>query len=58
MPEPQRRRDIQLGVLQSPVMHGDLHEQILRRGFRILDHDVEIPVLVEDPGIEQLEFGI
>ena len=38
-------------------MDGDLHQDIVGSRFGILDDDVPVAVLVEDPGVEQLEFG-
>jgi hypothetical protein len=32
-------------------------EQIVGRGLGVFDHDVEVAVVVEDAGVDQLELG-
>ena len=36
----------------------DPHEDVVGRGLRVLDEDVEVAVLVEDAGVEQLELRL
>jgi hypothetical protein len=33
-------------------------QEIVRRGLRVLDEDVEVPVLVEDAGVDELELSV
>ncbi len=42
--------------LGPAIVHRDQDQQVLGRGLGIFDEDVEIAILVEDPGIEQLVF--
>ena len=56
VPEPERGQDVQPGLRWAPVMHGDLQENILGRGLRVFDKDVEVPAFIEDPGIDKLIF--
>jgi len=58
VPEPQRRQHVQRRVFRAAVVHGHVHQQVFRRRLRILDHDIEVPVVVEYPRVEQLVLGI
>ena len=58
MPEPERGQHVQPRLLGSPVMHGDLHEDVFRGILRVFDEDVEVAVVVEDPGVDQLVLGL
>ncbi|HEY4595109.1 MAG TPA: hypothetical protein VIJ02_01815 [Thermoanaerobaculia bacterium] len=44
--------------LGPPVGHGDPDQDVLGIGFRVFGEDVEIAALVEDPGVEDLEFRL
>ncbi len=33
-------------------------QNVVGVGFGVLDEDVEVAILIEDPGVDQLEFGI
>ena len=52
--EPQGGQQVQLGRFRSPVDGGDLHQDVFRTAFGVLDEDVEIAVVVEDAGVEEL----
>ena len=54
--EPERRQELQLGRFRPAVVDRDLDQHVLGAGLGIFDEDVEITVLVEDPGIDQLIF--
>jgi hypothetical protein len=44
--------------LGPPVGDGDPDQDVLGIGFRVFGEDVEIAALVEDPGVEDLEFRL
>ena len=52
--EPQRRKDVQPRRFGAPVVHGHTDEDLLRLVLRVLDEHVEVPVVVEDPGVDEL----
>ena len=52
--EPQRRQQMQIGRVRSPVDRGDAHEDVFGRALGVLDEHVEIAVVVEDAGVEEL----
>ena len=52
--EPQRRQDVQSGRFRPAVVDGDADEHVLRAVLRVLDEHVEVAVVVEDAGVEQL----
>jgi hypothetical protein len=45
-------------TLRAAVDDRDLHQHVLLGCLGVLDRDVEVPVVVEDAGVDQLEFGI
>ena len=45
---------MQLGRLGAAIVDGDLDQDVLGRRLGVLDEDVEVAVLVEDAGVEQL----
>jgi hypothetical protein len=55
---PKLRQEVQRRRLASAIGGDDLHQDIVGRGLRVGDLDVEIPVAVEDAGVEQLEFRV
>ena len=55
--EPELRDQVDLGIFRTAVADLDTDAEVLRPILRVLDKDVEIAVLIEDAGIEQLEFG-
>ena len=56
--EPQRRQEVQVGRVRSAVGRGDLHQDVVGRALGVLDEHVEVPVVVEDAGIEQLVLHV
>ncbi len=58
VPEPEVREDVQRGFLRAAVEGRDPDQQVIRRRLGILDKDVEVPVVVEDPRVEQFVFHL
>jgi hypothetical protein len=56
VPEPQRRKDLEACRLLSAVVDGHADQEVLRALLRIFEEDVEVAVVVEDPGVEELVF--
>ena len=54
IPKPERRQEVQFGRLRSPVGRRDPHQDVFRTGLGVLHEDVEVAVVIEDAGIEQL----
>jgi hypothetical protein len=54
VPEPERRKEIEPGGFWPTVVDGDADEDVVRTLLCVLEEDVEVPVFVEDPGVEQL----
>ena len=52
--EPERRQQVQRPGLGPSVAHGDAHEDVLGGRLGVLDEDVEVPVAVQAPGVQQL----
>ena len=52
--KPERRQQRERGRLAGPVEDRDLDEQILGRRLRVLDVDVEVPVIGERARVDQL----
>jgi hypothetical protein len=46
------------GVFGATVGYGDSNSNVFRTRLRIFGKDVEVPVLLEDPGISQFELGV
>src|SRR5262249_12529876 len=46
----------QLGYFEPAVVDTDLDEDVLGRFLRILDENIEVAILIEDAGVEQLIF--
>ena len=44
--------------LRPAVVDGDSHQNVVRRGLAVFRKNVEVAVVVEDPGVEQLEFRL
>src|SRR6516162_996576 len=55
--EPEGRQHVDHAFLRRSVAYADLYQQIRRRGLRVFDKDIEIPVFIEDTGVEQFVFG-
>ena len=45
---------MQLGLLRSPIGGRDLHQDVLGARLGVFHEDVEVAVLLEDPGVEEL----
>ena len=56
--EPERRQQVQGGVVGAPVGHGDPDDDVVGRGLGILRDDIEVPPLVEHAGVGQLELRV
>ena len=56
--EPQRRQEVQLGRVRSPVGRRDLHEDVVGAALGVLHEDVEVPVVVEDARVEELVLHV
>ena len=52
--KPKVRQDVERRGLGPAVVRRDPDRQVLRIGFGVLDEDVEVAIVVEDAGIEQL----
>src|SRR6516162_268860 len=52
--EPQRRQDVHLGRLGPAIVDRNLDQNIFRPILGVFDEDVEVAVVVEDAGVEQL----
>jgi hypothetical protein len=52
--EPERGQNVERCRLRATVGHRDPDEDILGRGLGVLDEDVEVAVVREDAGVEQL----
>ena len=55
---PERRQHIQFGRDGTSIVNRDLNENVLRRFLGILDEDVEVAVVVEDPRVDQFVFEL
>ncbi len=44
---------MKLGCFRPPVDRGDLHEKIFRPAFGIFHEHVEVPIVIEDAGVQQ-----
>ncbi len=58
VPEPQRRQQVQPGGLGAAIVDRHPDEDVVRPGLGVFDEHVEVPVIVEDPRVDQfvLEF--
>ncbi len=56
--EPELRQQVERRRLGAAVVDGDPEEDVLRRRLGVLDEDVEVAVVVEDAGVEQLELRV
>ncbi len=54
VPEPERRQQVERRRVRPAIRRADLDEQVLGRGLRVVDLDVEVPALLEDARVEQL----
>ena len=58
VPEPERRQHVKRRRLRPPVVDGHAHQDVVRARLRVLHHHVEVAVVVEDAGVEELELGL
>ena len=56
--EPERRQQLQRRRVGAAVGHREPDQQVGRAPLRVLHDDVEVAVVVEDPGVEQLELRV
>ncbi len=56
--EPQRRQQVQRGRLGAAIAHGDLDQDVFRRGLGVLHEDVEVAVVLKYTRIHQFEFRV
>ncbi len=56
--KPERRQQVQLGRVGPAVGRRNADQDVVGIGLGVLYSDVEIPALVEDVGVGDLEFGI
>ena len=56
--EPQGRQQVQRGRIGTAVRRADLDQDVGRRRLRVFRDDVEVAVVVEDSGVEQLQLGV
>ena len=56
--EPECRQKMQLGRIRSPIGGRDPHENVFGFALGVLHEDVEIPVVIEDAGVEELIFHL
>ena len=52
--EPECRKHVQGRRVGAAVVHGHLDEDVIRRSLGVLHEHVEVAILVEDPGVDQL----
>src|SRR5205809_420817 len=55
--KPQRRQHVHVGRLGPAVGDRDADQHLVDGGLRVLDDDVEVAIVVEDAGVEQLVFA-
>jgi hypothetical protein len=55
---PGRAKQLQRGRHRAAVVGGDEHQHVVRGGLGVLNDDVEIPVVVEHAGVEQLVLHV
>ena len=56
--EPQRGEEVEGRGGGSPVVGSDQHEDVVRGLLRVFHDDVEVPIVVEHPGVEQLVLHV
>src|ERR1700736_2015649 len=58
IPEPKLRQHMDRSGLRSAIDCCDLHEDVLRIRFRILDEQIEVTVLAKNAGVDQFELRV
>ena len=56
--EPERGEQVERRGRGAPVGDGDAHQDVLGSRLGVLDEHVEVAILGEDPGVEQLELRL
>ncbi len=56
--KPELRDEVQRRGGGAAIVCGDACEQIGRRALRVLDDDIEVFIVCEEAGVQNLEFGI
>src|ERR1700677_482431 len=56
--ETKLRQQDKFGRFRAAIVHGDEHENLIRRGFGVFYKDVEITVFIEDARVQQLKFRL
>ena len=54
--EPDLREQMDRRLFGTAIVDRHLHQHVFRPGLGVLDEDVEVAVVVEDAGVEQLEL--
>ena len=56
--EPQRRQDVERGLVRAGVADPHADADVVGAGLGVVDGDVPVAIVVEDAGVEQLELGV
>ncbi len=54
VPEPERRQDVDSRRLRTAVVDRHANQDVVRSRLGVFEEDVEVPVILEDPRVEQL----
>jgi hypothetical protein len=58
VPEPDLRQHMDNGLFGSTIVDGEPQDDVLGTFLGVFDVDVEVAVVIEDAGVEDLEFRI
>jgi hypothetical protein len=58
IPKPKSRKEVQACSVGSPVHHSDPDQNVFGRNFRIFHKHVEVPVVIENTGVQQFIFRL
>ena len=50
---PQCGKQVQAGILQAAIVDRDANQDVFRRSLGILDKNVEVTIIVEDPSVDE-----
>ena len=56
--EPDGRQQVEFGRIRTAIGDCDANKNIFGRRLRILDKDIEVTIVVENPRVDQLEFTV
>ncbi len=56
VPEPELGEEVEGGGLRAAVVRDNPDDDVLGRGLGVLHEDVEVAVVIEDPGVKELEL--